>query len=260
MQYQSSRWLTHSNFCKKIDLQSGSRHYKGANFEPQTSPYFLATTLSPLAPALKSYCFRFELGTSPLIFLLFLVSNPGIPSHIWSYKTWTCFFIKSRSFSFSSTTTDCNLDSQSHLSRPQQQLQQLLLSPIMQIKILHTIIALLLTTFVSALPIGNDNGINTANGNNAAQIYGNQATYGNMSPHMALIQGSLNKPCIQLPAKANVHSVLALVNVGVQDIPVLSSPQNQQCTENSLQANGDEALSHILDNIRVLSGNASAGS
>ncbi|ATZ26223.1 rodlin [Streptomyces lavendulae] len=111
-----------------------------------------------------------------------------------------------------------------------------------------------------AMAIGNDNGINTVNGNNSAQIYGNQATYGNMSPQMALIQGSFNKPCIALPAKANVQSVLALVNVGVQDIPVLSSPQNQQCTENSTQAKGDEALSHILDNIPVLSGNASAGS
>ncbi|MFE9218606.1 rodlin [Streptomyces lavendulae] len=111
-----------------------------------------------------------------------------------------------------------------------------------------------------AMAIGNDKGINTVNGNNSAQIYGNQATYGNMSPQMALIQGSFNKPCIALPAKANVQSVLALANVGVQDIPVLSSPQNQQCTENSTQAKGDEALSHILDNIPVLSGNASAGS
>ncbi|MFA7766442.1 MULTISPECIES: rodlin [Streptomyces] len=111
-----------------------------------------------------------------------------------------------------------------------------------------------------AMAIGNDNGVNTVQGNGAAQIYGNQATYGNMSPQMALIQGSFNKPCIALPAKANVQSVLALVNIGVQDIPVLSSPQNQQCTENSTQAKGDEALSHILDNIPVLSGNVSNGS
>ncbi|MGW7117070.1 rodlin, partial [Streptomyces xanthophaeus] len=104
-----------------------------------------------------------------------------------------------------------------------------------------------------AMAIGNDNGINTVNGNGASQIYGNQATYGNMSPQMALIQGSFNKPCIALPAKANVQSLLALVNVGVQDIPVLSSPQNQQCTENSTQAKGDEALSHILSNIPILS-------
>ncbi|WP_223265372.1 rodlin [Nostoc sp. 'Peltigera membranacea cyanobiont' 210A] len=68
------------------------------------------------------------------------------------------------------------------------------------------------------------------------------------------------KPCVGLPAKANVQSVLALVNVGVQDIPVLSSPQNQQCLENSTQAKGDEPLSYILDNIPVLSGNGSVGS
>jgi len=53
---------------------------------------------------------------------------------------------------------------------------------------------------------------------------------------------------------------VALLNIGVQDINVLSNPQNQQCTENSTQAKGDEPLSHILDNIPVLSGNASVGS
>ncbi|MFC9298167.1 rodlin [Streptomyces sp. NPDC057011] len=111
-----------------------------------------------------------------------------------------------------------------------------------------------------AMAIGNDNGVTTVNGNGAAQIYGNQATYGNMSPQMALIQGSFNKPCIALPAKANVQSVIGLLNIGVQDIPILSSPQNQQCTENSTQAKGDEALSHILDNIPILSGNISNGS
>ncbi|MET9886294.1 rodlin [Streptomyces sp. NPDC006430] len=111
-----------------------------------------------------------------------------------------------------------------------------------------------------AMAIGNDNGINTVNGNGASQIYGNQATYGNMSPQMALIQGSFNKPCIALPAKANLQSLVGAAPIGLQDINVLSNPQNQQCTENSTQAKGDEALSHILDNIPILSGNASAGS
>ncbi|MBT2479494.1 rodlin [Streptomyces sp. ISL-94] len=111
-----------------------------------------------------------------------------------------------------------------------------------------------------AMAIGNDEGITTVNGNGASQIYGNQSTYGNMSPQMALIQGSFNKPCIALPAKANVQSVVGLLNIGVQDVPILSNPQNQQCTENSTQAKGDEALSHILDNIPVLSGNVSQGS
>ncbi|MFI6486496.1 rodlin [Streptomyces sp. NPDC050564] len=112
-----------------------------------------------------------------------------------------------------------------------------------------------------ALAIGNDGGVTTSNGNNAQQIYGNQATYGTMSPQMALVQGSLNKPCIGLPVKGNIGSVAGVVPVtALQDVPVLSSPQNQQCTENSTQAKGDEPLSHILDNIPVLSGNGATGS
>ncbi|MBW5484667.1 rodlin [Streptomyces bambusae] len=112
-----------------------------------------------------------------------------------------------------------------------------------------------------AMAIGNDNGINTINGNGAQQIYGNQKTVGAMSPQASLVQGSLNKPCIGLPVKVNAQSLVALIaNVGVQDINVLSNPMNQQCVENSTQAKGDESLSHILDNIPVLSGNVSANS
>ncbi|MEV0318828.1 rodlin [Streptomyces sp. NPDC050658] len=107
----------------------------------------------------------------------------------------------------------------------------------------------------SALAIGNDSGTTSASGNGAQQAFGNSATYGNMSPQMALIQGSLNKPCIGLPAKVNAGSIVGVVPIAVQDIPVLSSPQNQQCVENSTQAKGDEPLSHILDDIPVLSGN-----
>ncbi|CAM5310824.1 hypothetical protein SAVIM338S_00598 [Streptomyces avidinii] len=111
-----------------------------------------------------------------------------------------------------------------------------------------------------AMAIGNDHGVNTVNGNGAAQVYGNQETSGKMSPQLSAVQGSLNKLCVGLPAKVNAQSVLALVNVGVQDINVLANPQNQQCAENSTQAKGDESASHILDNIPVLSGNLSAGS
>ncbi|MFD4246422.1 rodlin [Streptomyces sp. NPDC058525] len=111
-----------------------------------------------------------------------------------------------------------------------------------------------------AMAIGNDNGINTVNGNGASQIYGNQKTHGDQSPQLGLVQGTLNKPCVGLPVKVNAQSLVALLNIGVQDINVLSNPMNQQCTENSTQAKGDEPLSHILSNIPVLSGNASAGS
>ncbi|AJF67001.1 rodlin [Streptomyces vietnamensis] len=106
-----------------------------------------------------------------------------------------------------------------------------------------------------ALAIADDGGTTSLSGNNAHQEFGNSATYGNMSPQMALIQGSLNKPCIGLPAKVNAGSIVGAIPIAVQDINVLSSPQNQQCTENSTQAKGDEALSHILDDIPILSGN-----
>ncbi|MDX3800452.1 rodlin [Streptomyces sp. AK04-3B] len=109
-----------------------------------------------------------------------------------------------------------------------------------------------------ALAIGNDSGTTSASGNGASQSFGNSATFGNMSPQMALVQGSLNKPCIGLPAKINAGSVLGAIPIAVQDINVLSSPQNQQCVENSTQAKGDEALSHILDDISVLAGNGAA--
>ncbi|WP_406371959.1 rodlin [Streptomyces sp. NBC_00647] len=112
-----------------------------------------------------------------------------------------------------------------------------------------------------ALAIGNDDGVTTVNGNGAKQTYGNALTKGDQSPQLSVVQGSLNKPCIGLPAKVNVQNVLGvLAQAGLQDVPVLSAPQNQQCTENSTQAKGDEPLSHILDNIPVLSGNGASRS
>ncbi|MEU0401430.1 rodlin [Streptomyces sp. NPDC006197] len=106
-----------------------------------------------------------------------------------------------------------------------------------------------------ALATADDGGTTSLSGNGAHQEFGNSATHGNMSPQFALVQGSLNKPCVGLPAKVNAGSIIGLIPITVQDINVLSSPQNQQCTENSTQAKGDEALSHILDDIPVLSGN-----
>ncbi|MEU6393368.1 rodlin [Streptomyces sp. NPDC046939] len=105
----------------------------------------------------------------------------------------------------------------------------------------------------SALANGDDNGTTAASGNGAQQAFGNSSTDGDMSPQLSLVQGSLNKPCIGLPAKADIQNVVGLVNIGVQDI--LTSPQNQQCVENSTQRKGDEPLSHILDDIPVLSSN-----
>ncbi|MEU3184405.1 rodlin [Streptomyces sp. NPDC006923] len=106
-----------------------------------------------------------------------------------------------------------------------------------------------------ALAIGNDDGTTSASGNGAAQSFGNAKTYGDMSPQVELIQGSLNKLCVGAPATVNTVTLAEAAPISLQDINVLSSPQNQQCAENSTQAKGDEPLSHILDDIPVLSGN-----
>ncbi|MGW4238601.1 rodlin [Streptomyces sp. NPDC004749] len=108
----------------------------------------------------------------------------------------------------------------------------------------------------SAFAIADDGGTNSFSGNGAESSFGNQVTKGHMSPQAELIQGSLNKLCVGLPAKVNAGSIVGIIaNVAVQDVQVLSNPQNQQCTENSTQAKRDEPLSHLLDDIPVLSGN-----
>ncbi|WP_340378983.1 rodlin [Streptomyces sp. SS7] len=109
---------------------------------------------------------------------------------------------------------------------------------------------------VPALALGNDSGPTSASGNGAHQSFGNSATFGNMSPQMALIQGSLNKPCVALPTKAN--SIVTPAGLALQDVPILSSSNNQQCVENSTQVDGDDPLSHLLDDLALLSGNGAA--
>ncbi|GAA0350788.1 rodlin [Streptomyces blastmyceticus] len=105
-----------------------------------------------------------------------------------------------------------------------------------------------------AMAVGNGSGV--ANANGAGQMYGNTWTGGYMSPQMGLINGSLNKPCLGI-GKLGAQSLIGLLNVGLQDIPILSSQQQQQCTENSTIQDGDDPLSHILDEIPILSDNGS---
>jgi hypothetical protein len=107
----------------------------------------------------------------------------------------------------------------------------------------------------AASAIGNDEGSTTVNGNGASQAFGNTVTGGHLSPQVGLVQGSLNKLCVGLPAKANVGSLIGAIPITVQDVNVLASPQNQQCAENSSQIKGDEPLAHLLSDIPVLSGN-----
>ncbi|MCC3777379.1 rodlin [Streptomyces sp. UNOB3_S3] len=94
------------------------------------------------------------------------------------------------------------------------------------------------------------------NANGAMQMYGNTYTSGYMSPQMGLINGSFNKPCIAI-GKLGVQSLIGALGLGLQDIPILSSQQQQMCTENSTINDGDDPLSHILDDIPILSGNGS---
>ncbi|MFD3920949.1 rodlin [Streptomyces sp. NPDC058595] len=118
-----------------------------------------------------------------------------------------------------------------------------------------TMVGGLAVTASPALAIGNDTGTTSLSGNGAKQAFGNSETHGDMSPQLSLVQGTLNKPCVGLPVKANLGGLVGAVPITVQDVNVLSSPQNQQCVENSTQAKGDEPLSHILEDIALLSAN-----
>ncbi|WP_123455130.1 rodlin [Streptomyces sp. PanSC19] len=107
-----------------------------------------------------------------------------------------------------------------------------------------------------ALAIADDGGTTSLSGNGAHQSFGNSKTHGDQSPQFSAVQGSLNKLCLGVPVKGNVGPLFGLlVPVAVQDVNVLSSPQNQQCAENSTQAKGDEPLSHLVEDIPILSGN-----
>ncbi|MET8554278.1 rodlin [Streptomyces sp. NPDC004959] len=106
-----------------------------------------------------------------------------------------------------------------------------------------------------AMALADDGGTTSASGNGAVSSFGNAATAGDQSPQASLVSDSLNKLCLGVPVKVNAGSIVGLVPVAVQDINVLSSPQNQQCADNSSQAKGDEPLSHLLDDIPVLSAN-----
>ncbi|MEU2383303.1 rodlin [Streptomyces sp. NPDC012461] len=102
-----------------------------------------------------------------------------------------------------------------------------------------------------ALAIGDDSGPNVANGNGASSAFGNSSTEGDMSPQLALVDGTLNKPCLGVD-DVNV----AVINlVPIQGVPVLSDQLNQQCADNSTQTKRDAALSHILEDLSVLSAN-----
>ncbi|GAB7031929.1 rodlin [Streptomyces sp. NPDC021749] len=117
-----------------------------------------------------------------------------------------------------------------------------------------SVVGISATIAPQAMAIGNHHGTSTVNGNGAKSAFGNSVTHGSMSPQLELVQGSLNKPCLAL-GKLDAQILGGPVPIAAQDINVLSSSQNQQCTDNSSQAKGDDPLSHILSDIPILSGN-----
>ncbi|ARZ72099.1 RdlA protein [Streptomyces albireticuli] len=105
-----------------------------------------------------------------------------------------------------------------------------------------------------AMAVGD--GSDVANGNGALTGYGNTATGGKMSPQMSAVSDSLNKLCIGV-GKLGVQSLALLINVGVQDVPILTSQQQQQCTDNSTISDGDDPLAHLLEEISLVAYNGS---
>jgi hypothetical protein len=72
------------------------------------------------------------------------------------------------------------------------------------------------------------------------------------SGRLALLRGSLHKPCLGLPVKADVGSLVGVVPVSVHDIPFPSDSEIQPCTENSTQAKGDTTLANALRDLSLL--------
>jgi hypothetical protein len=102
-----------------------------------------------------------------------------------------------------------------------------------------------------ALAIGDDNGPAVANGNGAESKFGNSSTDGDMSPQLSLVDGTLNKPCVAVEEVA-----VSVINiVPIQNLDVLGDDMTQQCDDNSTQAKRDGAISHVLEDLSVLSAN-----
>ncbi|MEU8550070.1 rodlin [Streptomyces roseoverticillatus] len=98
-------------------------------------------------------------------------------------------------------------------------------------------------------------GRDVANANGARTDSGATLTGGVMSPQTTAVQGTLNDLCIGI-GKIGVQGLL-LNNIGLQDIPVLTSQEQQQCTKGSVTGNGNNPLSHLAERISLLDHNGS---
>jgi archaellin len=102
-----------------------------------------------------------------------------------------------------------------------------------------------------AVAVGDDGGPTVANGNKATSAFGNSSTKGDMSPQLSLVDGTLNKPCVGLED----INVAVLNIVPIQDVNILSDELTQQCSDNSSQVKRDGAVSHVLEDLSILSAN-----
>ncbi|MEV4925893.1 rodlin [Streptomyces roseoverticillatus] len=98
-------------------------------------------------------------------------------------------------------------------------------------------------------------GRDVANANGARTDSGATLTGGVMSPQTTAVQGTLNDLCIGV-GKIGVQGLL-LNNIGLQDIPVLTSQEQQQCANGSVTGNGNNPLSHLAERISLLDHNGS---
>jgi hypothetical protein len=90
-----------------------------------------------------------------------------------------------------------------------------------------------------AMAVGDDElGPTSVAGDGSTQLYGNTTTGGYMSPNVALINGSLNKPCLTVPIPI------------VED--VLGSTNPLACTEGSTSVDSADPLSNLLSEVPLL--------
>ncbi|MFE5869477.1 rodlin [Streptomyces roseifaciens] len=92
-----------------------------------------------------------------------------------------------------------------------------------------------------------------ANANGARTSFGDTHTGGHMSPQTTALQDTLNDLCLGI-GKIGAQGLL-LGGVGVEDVPVLTSQEQQQCARGAVTSNGDNPLSHLAERISLVDRN-----
>ncbi|MDI2125967.1 rodlin [Yinghuangia seranimata] len=116
--------------------------------------------------------------------------------------------------------------------------------------VVGAVVGVAAATAPQAVAAGSNDGNNAAfMGNSNKQAIGNTSSNGNLSPNFALIQGGVAN-CVDIQKVEAQIPVAALIGVAVPIQDVLGNDQiNQTCTQQSVQQNGDDPLSHILTHV-----------